>query len=100
MRSVGSLATGKQIDAGHHGRWPSVLADLTTVVPVRYRAASAEAFARVTDATRVPHEVVSEDTASVLLRFSDGIKGSFTVAQVFPDDKNDCSWRPTASWPR
>jgi len=68
----------------------SVLADITTVIPVRYSAgASAEAFSTKTSGERVPVNVQSEDLASVLLRFENGAKGCFSVGQVLPGHKND-----------
>jgi len=71
-------------------RIDTVLADLTTVVPVRYSAgASAEAFSKDAKAERTAVNVTSEDLASVLLRFDSGAKGSFSVGQVLPGHKND-----------
>ncbi len=68
----------------------SVLADLTTVIPVRYSAgSSAEAFSTKTAGERVATKVQAEDLASVLLRFENGAKGSFSVGQVLPGHKND-----------
>lgn len=68
----------------------SVLADLTTVVPVRYSAgASTEAFSTKSDGERVATNVHAEDVASVLLRFEGGARGSFSVGQVLPGHKND-----------
>ena len=68
----------------------SVLADLTTVIPVRYSSgASAEAFSTKAAKDRVAVQVHAEDLASVLLRFDNGAKGCFTVAQVLPGHKND-----------
>lgn len=68
----------------------SVLADLTTVVPTRYSAgASAQAFSAKSDAKREPVHITSEDLATVLLRFENGTKGTFSVAQVLPGHKND-----------
>ena len=68
----------------------SVLADITTVVPVRYSAgASAEAFSTKSGGERTAVEVNSEDLASVLLRFDSGAKGCFSVGQVLPGHKND-----------
>jgi predicted dehydrogenase len=68
----------------------SVLADLTTVIPVRYSAgSSAEAFSTRTAGERVATRVQAEDLASVLLRFENGAKGSFSVGQVLPGHKND-----------
>jgi predicted dehydrogenase len=68
----------------------SVLADLTTVIPLRYSAgSSAEAFSLRSAEERVPVQVHSEDLASVLLRFENGAKGTFSVGQVLPGHKND-----------
>lgn len=68
----------------------SVLADLTTVIPVRYSSgASAEAFSAKNSGERKPVKVHAEDLASVLLRFDNGAKGAFSVAQVIPGHKND-----------
>ncbi|HZD49549.1 MAG TPA: Gfo/Idh/MocA family oxidoreductase [Silvibacterium sp.] len=68
----------------------SVLADLTTVIPLRYSSgSSAEAFSKGSAAERVAMETRSEDLASVLLRFENGAKGCFSVGQVLPGHKND-----------
>ena len=68
----------------------SVLADMTTVIPMRYSAgSSAEAFSTKDGAERTAVQVHSEDLASVLLRFENGVKGSFSVGQVLPGHKND-----------
>jgi predicted dehydrogenase len=68
----------------------SVLADLTTVVPVRYSSgASAEAFSAKAGGESKSVEVHAEDLASVLLRFENGAKGCFSVGQVLPGHKND-----------
>jgi predicted dehydrogenase len=55
----------------------AVLADLQTVVPMR----------ETPEGTR--QEIVSEDLASVLLRFDNGARGCVTVGQVLPGHKND-----------
>jgi predicted dehydrogenase len=68
----------------------SVLADLTTVVPVRYSSGtSAEAFSVKSGGERESVQVHAEDLASVLLRFENGAKGCFSVGQVLPGHKND-----------
>jgi predicted dehydrogenase len=68
----------------------SVLADITTVIPVRYSAgASAEAFSKGSKAERTAVNVTSEDLATVLLRFDSGAKGTFSVGQVLSGHKND-----------
>jgi predicted dehydrogenase len=68
----------------------SVLADLTTVVKTRYSSGSSgEAFSVNLSAEREPVEVHGEDLASVLLRFDNAARGSFSVGQVAPGHKND-----------
>lgn len=68
----------------------SVLADLTTVVPLRFSAGgSAEAFSAKHSGDSTPVKVEGEDLASVLLRFSNGARGVFSVGQVIPGHKND-----------
>jgi predicted dehydrogenase len=68
----------------------SVLADLTTVIPTRYSSGSSgEAFSKQDAAKRSAVTVQAEDLASVLLRFENGAKGSFSVGQVLPGHKND-----------
>ena len=66
-----------------------VLADLTTVIDTRLKpSASTDAFAQSGDAYRESVRVKSEDLASVLLRFENGAKGSFSVGQVCAGHKN------------
>jgi len=67
-----------------------VLADLVTVVTTRYSSGhSAEAFGSRSSGDLTPVRVHGEDLASVLLRFDDGVRGSFKVGQVLPGHKND-----------
>src|SRR5688572_6180008 len=71
-------------------RIESVLADLTTVVPVRQKPrASREAFAGRDGSPTEDYTVRSEDLASVLLRFEGGGKGCVSVGQVCAGHKND-----------
>jgi predicted dehydrogenase len=68
-----------------------VLGDITTVLPKRKKPkGSREAFAAA-DASQQYEEVAIkvEDLASVLLRFDNGAKGSFSVGQVCSGHKND-----------
>ncbi|HEY7446387.1 MAG TPA: Gfo/Idh/MocA family oxidoreductase [Vicinamibacterales bacterium] len=82
-------------------RIESVLADLTTVIPVRFKPeASPEAFR--TGAREVPQgasgsgrtefAVKSEDLGSILFRFEGGAKGCVSVGQVCAGHKNDLSF--------
>ncbi len=72
-------------------RIQSVLADLTTVVKSRRRpTGSREAFAAGgSDEGTDAFTVTVEDLGSVLLRFDDGCKGTFSVGQVCAGHKND-----------
>jgi predicted dehydrogenase len=67
-----------------------VLGDITTVIPTRRKPrGSREAFQAGSggDTDAVP--VTVEDLASVLVRFDNGAKGSFSVGQVCGGHKND-----------
>jgi predicted dehydrogenase len=71
-------------------RITAVLAELTTVVPTRYSAGgSVEAFADTNGAKGTPIHVEGEDLATVLLRWENGARGTFTVGQVLPGHKNN-----------
>jgi len=68
----------------------SVLADLTTIVPVRYQEGPARpSFSPKQPAKGDGIPVQGEDLASVLLRFEGGAKGCFSVGQVAAGHKND-----------
>jgi predicted dehydrogenase len=68
----------------------AVLADLATVVPIRYSTGTSfEAFAGRSNARSTPVNVTREDLATVLLRWDNGARGVFTVGQVLPGHKND-----------
>lgn len=58
----------------------AVLADLSTVIATRFRPAGK---------SRKRFSMSGEDVASVLLRFDNGAKGTFSVGQVLPGHKND-----------
>lgn len=71
-------------------RIKSVLADYTTIFNERLKPkASREAFAASTgDEQYDTYAVDTEDFASVLVRFENGMKGSFSVSQVSAGHKN------------
>lgn len=69
-------------------RVAAVMADLVTVHPIRHAPAGPiETYGTVTGET-TPHAVRTEDIASLLLRFEDGLRGALTVSQVSPGRKN------------
>jgi predicted dehydrogenase len=75
-------------------RITDVLGDITTVIPKRKKpTGSREAFAVAgAPGSNEAYELVDvqvEDLASVLVRFDNGAKGSFSVGQVCAGHKND-----------
>jgi predicted dehydrogenase len=67
-----------------------VLGDLTTCVPTRRKPhGSRDAFAAAGSADGDLLNVAVEDLASVLVRFENGVKGTFSVGQVCAGHKND-----------
>jgi len=82
-----------------------VLGDITTVLPKRKRPkGSREAFAAASANEQLEEvEITVEDLASVLLRFDNGAKGSFSVGQVCAGHKNDleleiCGSKASIKW--
>jgi predicted dehydrogenase len=68
----------------------SVLADFSTVLPVRFAAeGSAHAFDKGNALHRTPVQVNGEDLVSALLRFENGAKGAIAIGQVLPGHKNN-----------
>ncbi len=72
-------------------RITEVLGDITTVIPKRKKPrGSREAFQAAGSDDQVDIvDIKVEDLASVLLKFDNGAKGSFSVAQVCAGHKND-----------
>jgi predicted dehydrogenase len=84
-----TFVTGQRIE--------SVMADLTTVLPVRQRPTGpVETFASSSDPAE-PVDVTTEDTAGVLLRFDGGARGVLTLSQVSPGRKNDLRFEVSGS---
>lgn len=84
-------ATGKTIS--------EVLADLTTVYPTRKKSqGTTETFASSDNEEEYEEiSIDTEDFASVLIRFTDGSKGVFTVSQVSAGRKNMLSFEVNGS---
>jgi len=82
-----------------------VLGDITTVLPKRKRPkGSREAFAAASANEQLEEvDIKVEDLASVLVRFDNGAKGSFSVGQVCAGHKNDleleiCGSKAAIKW--
>jgi predicted dehydrogenase len=74
-------------------RVESVLADLTTFIPVRRKpAGSVLTFATERAAETIPVEIDTEDVALILLRFEGGARGSVAVSQLSAGRKNSLAY--------
>jgi predicted dehydrogenase len=87
--------TGRRIEA--------VLADLTTVVPIRYKPREAREAFVAADERGEAVEIKGEDLATILLRFDGRTKGAVSVGQVCAGHKNDfwfevCGASGSLSW--
>lgn len=67
----------------------AVMADLSTLVPVRHRPMRAGAAFSVGSGGTEPVQIDTEDAATILVRFEDGAHGTVIVSQVSPGHKND-----------
>jgi predicted dehydrogenase len=95
LRAVGDIGshwldlvtflTGQRVSA--------VMADLTTFIEQRAQPRGpVETFSTERSADTVERAMATEDTASILLRFEDGARGSFAVSQISPGRKNSLRW--------
>ena len=76
-----TFATGRHVEA--------VMAELTTFIPVRHKPAGpVETFSTERAAETVPVEIHTEDTATILLRFEGGARGSVAISQLSAGRKN------------
>jgi len=81
-----------------------VLGDITTTLPKRRKPrGSREAFQAASNVDTDLVDITVEDLASVLVRFDNGAKGTFTAGQVCPGHKNDlvleiCGSKSSVKW--
>jgi predicted dehydrogenase len=69
------------------------MADLTTFIPQRAQPRGpVETFSTERSTDTVEREMATEDTASILLRFANGARGSVSVSQISPGRKNSLQW--------
>jgi predicted dehydrogenase len=75
-------------------RVEAVMADLTTFIPVRQKP-TGEVLTFSTERTKdtVGVEIHTEDTASILLRFEGGARGSVNISQLSPGRKNSIAYQ-------
>jgi len=85
-------------------RISSVMADLATFIPMRREPdGPVETFSTERAAETVEREIETEDTATILLRFANGARGSVAISQLSPGRKNSLRYEvdgssAAASW--
>jgi predicted dehydrogenase len=79
-------------------RIESVMADLATFVKVRYEPAGpVQTFSTERAADATPRSMVTDDAATILLRFEGGARGALAVSQVSAGRKNSLQWEIAGS---
>jgi predicted dehydrogenase len=74
-------------------RIESVMADLATFVKVRHQPAGpVETFSTERAASTIPREMVTDDAATILLRFEGGARGAVAISQVSAGRKNSLQY--------
>ena len=74
-------------------RIESVMADLATFVKVRHQPAGpVETFSTERAANTIPREMVTDDAATILIRFEGGARGAVAISQVSAGRKNSLQW--------
>ena len=74
-------------------RVESVLAELTTFIPVRHKpSGSVLTFSTERATETTPVEIDTEDVAMLLLRYAGGARGSVTISQLSPGRKNSLAY--------
>jgi predicted dehydrogenase len=87
---LSSFLTGQRVH--------SVMADLTTFMPIRQQPLGrVETFSDTTAAETVDREITTEDAAGLLVRYEDGARGVVTLSQVSAGRKNHLNWEMNGS---
>ena len=74
-------------------RVESVMADLATFVKVRQQPAGpVETFSTERATNTIPREMVTDDAATILLRFAGGARGAVAISQVSAGRKNSVQY--------
>lgn len=76
----------------------SVMADLATFIPTRSQPSGpVETFSTERATDTVERKIVTEDTATILLRFEGGARGSVAISQLSPGRKNSLQYEVDGS---
>jgi predicted dehydrogenase len=74
-------------------RITEVMADLATFIPIRRQPAGpVETFSVERSAETVEREIHTEDTATILVRFENGARGTVAISQLSPGRKNSLEY--------
>ncbi len=95
LRAVGDIGSHWLDLASYVGglRVESVMADLATFVKVRHQPAGpVETFSTERAANTIPRQMVTDDAATILLRFSNGARGAVAISQVSAGRKNSLQY--------
>ena len=95
LRAVGDIGSHWLDLASFVGgiRIESVMADLATFVKVRHQPAGpVETFSTERAANTIPREMVTDDAATILLRFANGARGAVAISQVSAGRKNSLQY--------
>ncbi len=72
----------------------AVMADLTTFIPIRRKpAGEVTTFSMDQARDTIPVEIRTEDTASILIRYAGGARGSVNISQLSPGRKNSLRYQ-------
>jgi predicted dehydrogenase len=87
---LASFLTGHRVE--------SVMADLTTFMPVRKQPVGrVETFSTAAQEETIDRAIETEDAAGLLLRFEGGARGVVTLSQVSAGRKNHLNWEINGS---
>lgn len=76
----------------------SVMADVATFVPTHREPTSPVAtFSTERAAETVARRILTEDTANILLRFANGVRGAVSISQISPGRKNSLQYEVDGS---
>ena len=95
LRSVGDIGTHwiDLVSFITNLRVQSVLAELSTFISERQKPVGpVETFATTSEQKTVPKKIVTDDAATILLRFENGARGLMSTSQISHGRKNAVQW--------
>ena len=95
LRAVGDIGSHWLDLASFVGglRVESVMADLATFVKIRHQPVGpVETYSTERSTDTIPREMVTDDAATILLRYSNGARGAVAISQVSAGRKNSLQY--------